>query len=52
MDKVIKKNPRYANVESTLDTGSSMTKYLKKVEEIKSSNNIFTLLYLNFDQLN
>lgn len=37
LDKVIKKNPRYANVETTLDTGSSMTKYLKKVEEIKSN---------------
>ena len=38
LDRVIKKNPKYENVESTIDTGASETKYLKKVEEIKTSN--------------
>ena len=38
LDRVIKKNPKYENVESTIDTGASVTKYLKKVEEIKTSN--------------
>ena len=37
LDKVIKKNPRYEHVQKTIDTGSSMTKYLKKIEEIKTS---------------
>ena len=38
LDKVIPKNPKYASVQSTLDTGSSITKYMKKIEEIKASN--------------
>lgn len=37
LDKVIKKNPKYDNVQSTLDTGSSITKYLRKIDEIKTN---------------
>lgn len=37
LDRVIKKNPKYDHVQSTLDTGSSLTKYLKKIEEIKTN---------------
>lgn len=37
LDKVIKKNPKYEHVQSTIDTGSSMTKYLRKIEEIKTN---------------
>ncbi|RMZ98237.1 centrosomal of 41 kDa, partial [Brachionus plicatilis] len=37
LDKAIKKNPKYDHIESTLDTGSSLTKYMKKIEEIKTN---------------
>lgn len=37
LDKVIKKNPKYEHIQSTLDTGSSITKYLKRIEEIKTN---------------
>ncbi|CAF0732433.1 unnamed protein product [Brachionus calyciflorus] len=37
LEKAIKKNPKYDHVQSTLDTGSSLTKYLRKIEEIKTN---------------
>jgi hypothetical protein len=39
MDRVIKRNPKYDKMEATIDTGHSLTKYLKKIDEIKSSKN-------------
>jgi len=37
MEKAIKKNPKYDYVQPTIDTGSSVTKYMKKIEEIKTN---------------
>ena len=37
MDKKIHENPRYSRVSSRLDTGSSMSKYNRKVEDVKNN---------------
>jgi len=38
LDKRIPRNPKYENVESTLDTGESLTKFLKRHEELRASS--------------
>ncbi|XP_028670310.1 centrosomal protein of 41 kDa [Erpetoichthys calabaricus] len=35
LEKKIPRNPKYQHVKSRLDTGSSLTKYMEKLEEIK-----------------
>uniref|UniRef100_A0A1I8GJT6 Rhodanese domain-containing protein n=1 Tax=Macrostomum lignano TaxID=282301 RepID=A0A1I8GJT6_9PLAT len=37
LQKRIPRNPKYANVKSTIDTGASITKYMKKIEEIREN---------------
>ncbi|KAF6039828.1 CEP41 [Bugula neritina] len=37
MKKRIPRNPRYKDVEAVVDSGSSMTKYLKRLEEIRTN---------------
>lgn len=38
LDKRIPRNPKYENIESTLDTGDSLTKFIKRNEELRASN--------------
>ncbi|CAF1086912.1 unnamed protein product [Adineta steineri] len=38
LDKRIPRNPKYENVQTTLDTGDSMTKFLKRNEELRASS--------------
>ncbi|CAF4075049.1 unnamed protein product, partial [Adineta steineri] len=35
LDKPIPQNPKYKNIQSTIDTGDSITKFLKRSEELK-----------------
>ncbi|CAF2085375.1 unnamed protein product [Rotaria magnacalcarata] len=37
LDKRIPRNPKYANVQSTIDTGDSLTKFLKRNEDLRAS---------------
>ncbi|KAK4470808.1 hypothetical protein MN116_006328 [Schistosoma mekongi] len=37
LQKAIPRNPKYENIEPTIDTGASLSKYLKKVEEIREN---------------
>ncbi|XP_056001721.1 centrosomal protein of 41 kDa-like [Ostrea edulis] len=37
LSKKTPENPKYAHIKSTLDTGSSVTKYLNKIEDIKKN---------------
>lgn len=38
LDKRIPRNPKYENVQATIDTGDSLTKYLKRHEELRASS--------------
>ncbi|CAF1055100.1 unnamed protein product [Adineta steineri] len=38
LDKPIPQNPKYKNIQSTIDTGDSITKFLKRSEELKGSS--------------
>ncbi|UJR22038.1 hypothetical protein I4U23_025106 [Adineta vaga] len=38
LEKRIPRNPKYENVQSTLDTGDSLTKFLKRNEELRTSS--------------
>lgn len=35
--KKVPRNPRYETVESRLNTGSSLTRYMKKIEDVQSN---------------
>ncbi|CAH8517546.1 unnamed protein product [Schistosoma turkestanicum] len=37
LQKAIPRNPKYENIQPTIDTGSSLSKYLKKMEEIREN---------------
>jgi len=38
LDKRIPRNPKYENVQATIDTGDSLTKFLKRHEELRVSS--------------
>ncbi|CAM4752615.1 unnamed protein product [Rotaria magnacalcarata] len=38
LDKRVPKNPKYENVQATIDTGDSITKFLKRNEELRASS--------------
>ncbi|XP_041350057.1 centrosomal protein of 41 kDa-like [Gigantopelta aegis] len=35
LDRKIPENPKYSHIRSTIDTGSSLTRYIEKVEQLK-----------------
>ncbi|XP_018652271.1 putative centrosomal protein of 41 kDa (Cep41 protein) (Testis-specificprotein A14 protein) [Schistosoma mansoni] len=37
LQKTIPRNPKYENIQPTIDTGASLSKYLKKMEEIREN---------------
>ncbi|CAF1049436.1 unnamed protein product [Rotaria sp. Silwood1] len=37
LDKRIPRNPKYENIKATIDTGDSLTKFLKRNEELRAS---------------
>ncbi|CAH1783396.1 unnamed protein product [Owenia fusiformis] len=37
LQKKIPRNPKYENVQATVDTGASVTKYMRKIEDIKKN---------------
>ncbi|CAH8855186.1 unnamed protein product [Trichobilharzia szidati] len=37
LEKVIPRNPKYEDIEPTIDTGASLSKYLKRMEEIREN---------------
>ncbi|KAI8504057.1 Centrosomal protein of 41 kDa [Branchiostoma belcheri] len=37
LNKRIPENPKYKHVQSTIDTGASLTKYMKKIEDIRAN---------------
>ncbi|CAF3823235.1 unnamed protein product [Rotaria sp. Silwood1] len=38
LDKRVPRNPKYENVQPTIDTGDSLTKFLKRNEELRASS--------------
>ncbi|CAF4613436.1 unnamed protein product, partial [Rotaria sp. Silwood1] len=36
LDKRIPRNPKYENIKATIDTGDSLTKFLKRNEELRA----------------
>lgn len=45
MQKVIPKNPRYADIIATVDSGASLSRYLRKLDEANESESfIFSFI--------
>ncbi|VDL89754.1 unnamed protein product, partial [Schistocephalus solidus] len=48
LQKKIPKNPRYEDVESSINTGASLTRYLRRVDEFNESRLHFTLIFTDY----